>query len=71
MTQIQQSGLKHEGATDQQWAVILANAIEIAVRRGEDTFPTNIQMQMEQAFSEIILIANLRTWFSDSSNQQG
>ena len=64
MTQIQQSDLKHEGATEQQWATILANAIEIAVRRGEDTFPTNIQMQMEQAFSEIILIANLRTFGS-------
>jgi hypothetical protein len=64
MTQIQQSDLKHEGATEQQWATILANAIEIAVRRGEDTFPTNIQMQMVQAFSEIILIANLRTFGS-------
>ena len=64
MTQVQQSGLKHDGASPEQWAYILANAIEIAVRRGEDNYPTDIQMQMEQAFSEIILIANLRTFGS-------
>ena len=37
------------------------NAVEISVRRGEDTFPTSVEMQLAQAAKEMLVIANLRT----------
>ena len=47
-------------ATQDQWNVILANAITVSVQRGEYGFPTDIDAQMSQALGELNIVLNAR-----------
>jgi len=53
--------LPDEWTSDGNTMQMLMNAVEISVRRGEDTFPTSVEMQLAQAAKEMLVIANLRT----------
>lgn len=53
--------LPDEWTSDGDTMQMLLNATEISVKRGEDLYPTNLDMQLGQSAKEMLLVANLRT----------